>query len=194
MENTQYRPVPGLHEYYRAGDDGSIWSCGRGQWKRLRVAVCRGGYEQVRLGPKGNRVTWKVHKVVLTAFVGPRPHGMEARHLNGNKLDNRLTNLVWGTQKENFDDRRRHGTVITRATAPTRKLNEAQVLAAADAYNRGEMIKDIAAGLGVDPSWMSKILRGREWRDVGAAPLAGRDARQRGALLREQRKREAKAA
>lgn len=51
-----------------------------------------------------------LHHIVLEAFVGPRPPGMQCRHLNGNSLDNRLENLQWGTAREDNYDRVRHGT------------------------------------------------------------------------------------
>jgi hypothetical protein len=50
------------------------------------------------------------HHLVLEAFVGPRPRGLECRHLNGNAKANYVGNLVWGTAKENAEDRMRHGT------------------------------------------------------------------------------------
>ena len=36
-----------------------------------------------------------VAELVLTAFIGPKPPGAVARHLNGDKTDNRLENLSW---------------------------------------------------------------------------------------------------
>lgn len=51
----------------------------------------------------------------MLAFVGNRPQDMKhIRHLNGNPLDNRLDNLVYGTPSENAYDRVRHGTFRTR--------------------------------------------------------------------------------
>ena len=43
-----------------------------------------------------------VHHAVLSAWVGPRPEGMECDHINGDSLDNRLCNLEWVTHKENM--------------------------------------------------------------------------------------------
>jgi hypothetical protein len=40
-------------------------------------------------------VTHYVHVLVLEAFAGPRPPGAVGRHLNGDKLDNRIKNLKW---------------------------------------------------------------------------------------------------
>lgn len=70
-------------------------------------------------GPKGKQylgvtlkggVQAKVHRLVLETFVGPRPEGAEACHNNGDKLDNRLTNLRWDTPGANARDKLAHGT------------------------------------------------------------------------------------
>ena len=58
----------------------------------------------------GRRQSRAVHHLVLLAFVGPKPGGMVTRHLNGDPGDNRLTNLVYGTQSENMYDKVAHGT------------------------------------------------------------------------------------
>jgi hypothetical protein len=46
-----------------------------------------------------------VHILVLEAFVSPRPPGMETCHRNGDRKDNRLSNLRWCTHKENTNER-----------------------------------------------------------------------------------------
>ena len=51
-----------------------------------------------------------IHRVVLSAFVCPRPPGLECRHLDGDATNNHLTNLCWGTQSENYHDRNVYGT------------------------------------------------------------------------------------
>ena len=59
----------------------------------------------------------KVHQLVLLTFRGKCPQGYESRHLNGDKLDNRLINLRWGTPQENHADRILHGTSGRKFTA-----------------------------------------------------------------------------
>ena len=44
----------------------------------------------------------KVYVAVLSAWVGPRPKGMQCDHINGNHFDNRLCNLEWVTKEENM--------------------------------------------------------------------------------------------
>lgn len=68
-------------------------------------------YYRVRLYQKAMGKTFKVHHLVLEAFVGSKPSPThECRHLNGDATDNRVENLCWGTRKENIRDAVRHGT------------------------------------------------------------------------------------
>lgn len=61
------------------------------------------GYRQVTLtgGPYLRRY---VHRLVLEAFVGPCPAGMEGCHRNCDPSDNRLINLRWDYPKANVAD------------------------------------------------------------------------------------------
>jgi hypothetical protein len=110
---------------YCVGDDGSVWSryvvgsnrrfpgssaiCGD-RWVRLKFGSRGGGYLGVTFCYAGRTRTFAVHSVVLQAFVGPRPPGMECRHLDGNRTNNHLYNLTWGTRQQNCDDQYVHGT------------------------------------------------------------------------------------
>lgn len=58
----------------------------------------------------GKRKRLNVHTAVLEAFICNRPIGMEARHLDGDKHNNSLKNLKWGTKDENIRDQISHGT------------------------------------------------------------------------------------
>lgn len=51
-----------------------------------------------------------IHVIVLTAFRGCCPPGMEGCHNDGNYANNRLSNLRWDTHKSNQMDMRKHGT------------------------------------------------------------------------------------
>lgn len=70
------------------------------------------GYASVEISLNGVGVRRAVHRLVLEAFVGPCPPGMETRHVNdNNRTNNDLTNLAWGTKRENMEDQRLHGTL-----------------------------------------------------------------------------------
>lgn len=113
---VSYRPIPSEPDYW-AGDDGSVWSF-RYHSGRKRAAPIR--RKPGRVGKKRNRLTvgfcrpnFKLKTrplphLILEAFVGPRPPGLEACHNDGNPLNNRLGNLRWDTHESNMEDLRRH--------------------------------------------------------------------------------------
>jgi len=72
--------------------------------------VTNQGYRRLALWGDSNEATYVLsHRVVLEAFVGPCPDGLVTRHLDGVKLNNRLSNLTYGTYTENNLDILRHG-------------------------------------------------------------------------------------
>lgn len=77
--------------------------------RRLTTFPNSHGYLRVRMVVHGRRVSRFVHKLVASAFLGQGPQGCQVRHLDGNKLNNAVTNLAWGTAKDNAEDRAAHG-------------------------------------------------------------------------------------
>jgi hypothetical protein len=107
-------PIPGYEGRYDVSDEGRVrsWLTNRGRDvpRILAQAVHPDGYYQVALHKDGKQRTVKVHKLVMLAFVGPLPPGMETRHMDGDSRNNRRANLRYGTPTENAGDRVRHGT------------------------------------------------------------------------------------
>ena len=103
-----WREVPGSLGRYLVNTQGQVYS--RWQDRLLQGRPVGSGHIRVYLrlpgGPRGRYV----HQLVMEAFVGPRPAGMDTRHLDGNPANNALANLAYGTPSENARDRRRHGT------------------------------------------------------------------------------------
>lgn len=87
------------------------------------IIVCKNGTikrsDKKKIGFKINtryawvyvsKVGWKkVNYLVLETYNRFRKLNKVCRHLNGKSLDNRLTNLKWGTLSENALDRVKHG-------------------------------------------------------------------------------------
>ena len=117
----RWAPIPGYEGTYEVSDHGRVQSLdrtlvdatGRRQvvtGRILKQTPNTFGYRCVGLWCGNQRVTRAVHTLVLLAFVGPRPEGLEGLHRNGDSTDNRLSNLHYGTSSENTLDTVRHGT------------------------------------------------------------------------------------
>lgn len=112
-----WRPVLGYEGSYEVSDLGRVRSLDRmsSHGRRLRGRVLTalqgsGGYLQVGLHRDGEQRSALVHRLVLTSFIGPAPDGCETLHGDGDRSNNALANLKWGTRTENAQDRLRHGT------------------------------------------------------------------------------------
>lgn len=110
-----WKPIPN-HPGYSASSLGRIRSearvitRGSGIQQPIRERILKPGINKGKLFVSfSGRTTRYVHQLVLEAFVGPRPPGMECCHNNGNGLDNRPENLRWDTSSSNKLDLTRHG-------------------------------------------------------------------------------------
>ena len=117
----QWLPVPGFDGYYSVSDEGRVRSEPRTEVTKRGLRTYKGrilkqssggqnNYRHVILAKPGVRASWKVHRLVLAAFVGECPPGNWVRHLDGDRLNNSLSNLAYGTPSENAYDTVRHGT------------------------------------------------------------------------------------
>lgn len=106
---TIYRPVPGYDDLY-AGADGSIVSGKRGC--ALKFSPSGNGYLKVYIPGSGrsNHCQPLVHRLVAAAFLGPCLPGMEVRHGDGFRSNNRIENLCYGSVGDNAQDAMEHGT------------------------------------------------------------------------------------
>jgi hypothetical protein len=110
----RWRDVPGYEKLYQVSDMGRVRSLGadknhKGKILKGRI-VNKYGHLSVQLCKKCKARSFLIHRLVLLAFVGPCPDGMECRHLDGNHQNNKLKNLKWGTSSENRRDAMKHGT------------------------------------------------------------------------------------
>lgn len=102
--NEIWKDIPGYEGLYQVSDYGRVRSLNylghEGKVKVLRIVIAN-GYYYLTLYKDGKKKGFRVHRLVVTAFIGPIPRGMVVNHINENKLDNRLSNLEICTQKYN---------------------------------------------------------------------------------------------
>jgi len=114
LPGETWKPARGWEGLYAVSNLGRVRSLPR--WRSPQDTLVaqsnrdHQGYMRVNLYTDSRMTTVNVHLLVLTAFAGTRPEGLMARHLDGDKKNNRAGNLAWGTQSENEQDKLRHGT------------------------------------------------------------------------------------
>lgn len=188
LSMERWLPIAGFpgYEVSDAGRVRSYWSRARrpavieASARVMRLdSSCKNGYLRAGLTRDGKQHRYLVHRLVLEAFVGPNPPGMEARHLLDNDPgNNHVANLAWGTHQENIDDRGRHGNtargdrqglrlhpdrVARGERSGQSKLTAAQVQMIRGSTARGV---DLARELTVSQSLISAVRKKHIWRHV----------------------------
>jgi hypothetical protein len=97
------KDIVGYEGLYAVTRNGFVWaypnkSRNEGRW--LKQATDRYGYAYVGMFKEGKLKKLKVHRLVAQAFLvaSDNPH---VNHIDGNKLNNNVSNLEWVTPKEN---------------------------------------------------------------------------------------------
>lgn len=110
----------------------------------------------IRVGNDKQRA-FSIHRIVMETF-NPRPYdGLVCRHLDGNPLNNHLSNLRWGTHAENMRDRIYHGTIRNGERCNFVKLSDDQVGEIRTRIENGEKMKDLGKEFGVSRAAISAI-------------------------------------
>ena len=170
---------------YRVGSDGSVWSRFQhadpnegghavgakyqlGEWRQLRTSRNRTGYIRAAIYKDGVQQKLMVHRLVLEAFVGPCPAGLNACHNDDDRTNNALDNLRWDTAESNWKDRKRNGRHHpARGEASGKaKLTEADVLNIRSAVATGEWSSAVAIRYGVAHGTVRQIVTRKSWSHV----------------------------
>jgi hypothetical protein len=96
-----WRPIVGFEGLYEVSDLGKVRSLRRCPPKVL--ACYMSGSNSQRLAVKLGRGNGKyIARLVVEAFIGEIPEGMQVNHIDGNPLNNCVTNLEICTRSENI--------------------------------------------------------------------------------------------
>jgi hypothetical protein len=99
-----WKDISGYVGLYAVSNWGRIKSIYYGKEIILKPRInCRDGYCYINLWKNKKAKTHRIHRIVLKIFVGPCPSGMECRHLDGNRENNRLDNLRWGNSPRKYN-------------------------------------------------------------------------------------------
>jgi hypothetical protein len=136
-------PVSGYEGRYEISNFGNIKALSRPHYKRkspilVKKQLDRYGYHYVHIsnGIKGRNI--KVHRLVAIAFIPNPENKSDVNHIDGNKLNNHVSNLEWATIKENV--RHAHDTGLRTmdhliALSRTKKLSKNHRARAIIQYN-----------------------------------------------------------
>jgi hypothetical protein len=178
-----WKPVSGWEGYYEVSDLGNVRSLTRTAEcfvrGKVQIRVHKGkflkpgpnpksGYLMVSFtAPGGVRDSKYVHQMVAQEFLSAANEGEEVCHRDGNRVNNVVSNLRYGTRSSNALDRHEHGT-MNQARGTNHyfhKLTEDQVRRIRQL--RGKLTqRELGELYGVHNSQISAIQLGKLWKHV----------------------------
>ena len=171
--NELWHPVFGWEGWYEVSNIGRVRSIARTILHPKGVRQLRGrllspsssskGYAIVHLCRQGQRVNRSIHRLVAQAFIGLAPDGAQVLHGNGDKWDNRVTNLRYGNQSDNERDKIFAGNSNRGSRNRTARLTACDVLTIRRALAAGQSASSLAREYGVAKPTIFDIKTRRSW-------------------------------
>jgi len=123
MEKEQWKPICNYENYYEVSNLGNIRSVDRYvksksnsrvllKGKPMKYVVSIHGYKRITLCKDGKHKQFFIHRLVALAFLKNSYNKPMINHIDGNKLNNELSNLEWCTHSENLLHAYRTGLTI----------------------------------------------------------------------------------
>lgn len=169
-EKLKWRDVPVCIDY-EVSNAGNLRNKRNGNV--LKGSLSTKGYRVVYMASKGLRLRMTLHSLVMLAWIGPRPAGMQIDHIDGDRLNNAANNLRYVTPKQNI-----HATIARGAHAFGTKNGQAKLTEKQVRFLRNQKatanakgirfwgVLRFAAELGIDPSQIRRIVRGESFSSV----------------------------
>lgn len=168
--DEKWQDIPGYKRKYQASNFGRIRNLETGLI--LNPQTTKKGYKRVSLYNNKGRTSMFVHKAILITFVGDRPDNCSLiRHLDGDPSNNHISNLRYGTHKENSLDCKKHGNFLIGEQRPQAKITQAiadEIRAEYVWYSRTHGSYALARKYGVSADTVQLVVKGATWTSTQA--------------------------
>lgn len=177
----RWLPVPGYEGRYEVSDWGRV----RSSTSRIRGFYCKimvqrfdkDGYKRISLRTfKGgiSPKTFKIHGLVLEAFVGPCPTGCISNHKDYNRANNRIHNLEYLTPKQNYQHSySRIFMALSRGEKhPFAKLKCSDIPEIFRLRKEGVSQRNIGLRFSVAAGTIADVIYGKTWKHVNSSSLS----------------------
>lgn len=149
-----WKDIEGFEGLYQVSNLGRVKSSYTNRVLKGYKDTC--GYLLVGLYKNNIRSSKKIHRLVAQAFIPNHENKPEVNHIDENKTNNIVSNLEWMTAKENSNHGTRNERVSKTKNIPIIAIN----------LKTGESTdfcsgKECAIQLGLDPSNITKVIKGR---------------------------------
>jgi hypothetical protein len=148
--------------------------------KELVQTSNKRGYPEVRLFKDSKSTAKVVHRLVAKAFIPNDENKLQVNHIDGNKLNNKTSNLEWMNNSENQKHAYSLGLQPSRAGEGNGRsvLTDEKVTTIKELYNSGKTAKEVSEILEVSLYTVRAIIAGKTWK-FNTTDILRRDERRK---------------
>ena len=154
----EWRDIKGYEGAYQVSSYGRI----RSRFKILKKQKHKQGYELVGLSKNGITKRYLVHRLVAEAFIKNVDNKPEVNHIDGNKLNNDLSNLEWVTRSENTKKAYDNKQLVALGKPKLTPELVKEIRENKENLNREQLARKYNVSCGC----IQHIRRGRTWKNI----------------------------
>jgi hypothetical protein len=134
----------------------------------MKKQVDKDGYYRIALINNKKSYNLPVHRLVLSSFLGIDNEKPICNHKDGDKQNNKLSNLEWTTYSGNVRHAIDSGLVTFKYGSDHKnsKLTKPQALEIIARYNKGEKVNKFYQDYNVSKAQVYRILNGENWKNI----------------------------
>jgi len=161
-----WMPVPNYEQFYQISNHGRfavLKKDGR-QLRKLNTATHYLSVSCKNIDGNGQKSLY-IHTLVAKVFIGDRPDGLVIRHIDGDRYNNKVTNLCYGSPHENTLDSIKNKTYAKEKNGRS-LLNQRMVNAIRYFHNKNLVEKnELSLAFNVSPATIQAIITNRNWKE-----------------------------
>jgi predicted XRE-type DNA-binding protein len=175
-----FKDVKGYEGFYQVSNLGNVRSLERkvahrkkGYWQVLKERILKPGnngkgYLYLTFRKEGEAKNQTIHRLVANAFLDNPENKRCVNHKDGNKLNNKVSNLEWNTHIENMQHAYKTGLRNqTGEKNHSTNLKDIEVCQIKDLLNSKRFYqREIGKFYGVTRATITGIARGKTWKHI----------------------------
>jgi len=171
MKREKWKSIPDFEGKYEVSDLGNVRGFYYGGKKRnepriKKPQLNKNGYYYVILQSGSQIKSWQLHRLVLSVFDKEMPPNIDCCHKDHIRSHNELSNLKWGTRKENEADKHKVGRGAVGENNGQSKMTNEIVLKIRKLFGDGLSTYQIAHQLGLKQQNVWNIANNKTWKHI----------------------------
>lgn len=162
MNGVKIKRIQGYEELYTISNYGEVFLIKNGL--KRKTSITRAGYALITLSKNAVKKTFLLHRLVAEHFVPNPENKEEVNHIDGNKLNNKASNLEWVSGEENREKAIATG-LINSFSNRNNVFTEEQVHFIRELYSLGYSQSKLSRMFSVANSIIRNIVTNKTYQD-----------------------------